>query len=129
MKPLEELRDKLKADIATLQAQLEGVEMSLRALNGEDASTLTARGKRTRAPRSNVKQYLLTLLDEVGADGLNASSAVERATAKGDQIERGTVSSLLSRLKNDGVVFYDGSVYRLTKHQGKAAADQRESVH
>ena len=30
-------------------------------------------------------------------------------------MERGTVSSLLSRLKNEGIVHYDQTVYRLMK--------------
>lgn len=68
-----------------------------------------------RAPRSNVKQTVLALLEAAGAAGINAAMAVEKTAKEGIAMDRGTVSSLLSRLKNEGVVWYDGSVYRLAK--------------
>lgn len=117
MKNAEALRDQLKAKIAELQQQLHGVEMTIRAMRGESAAPV-----RTRAPRSNVKNYILTLLEEAGERGLNAARAVEIAESKGDTLERGTVSSLLSRLKADGVVAYDGSLYRLSKHANAASS-------
>ncbi len=68
-----------------------------------------------RAPRSNVKQTVLDLLEKAGDAGLNGAMAVEMAAKAKVTLERGTVSSILSRLKNDGVLTYDGSVYRLAK--------------
>lgn len=118
MKNAEALRDQLKSKIAELQQQLHGVEMTIRAMRGETAAPV-----RPRAPRSNVKNYILTLLDEAGERGLNAARAVEIAETRGDTLERGTVSSLLSRLKSDGVIAYDGQVYRLSKYAGGAAND------
>lgn len=82
-----------------------------------------ARGEpkvKPRAPRSNVKQTVIELLEAAGADGTNASMAVEQAAKVGISVERGTVSSLLSRLKSEGVVWYDGNVYRLMKFKGEA---------
>ncbi|WP_333830599.1 hypothetical protein [Pararhodobacter sp.] len=67
-----------------------------------------------RAPKGSVKTTVLELLEEVGAMGLNATAAVDLAEAKGIHLERGSVSSLLSRLKNDGVVSYNNDVYRLS---------------
>lgn len=121
MKNAEALRDQLKAKIAELQQQLAGVEMAIRAMRGEPTAPT-----RTRAPRSNVKSYLLALLDEVQARGLNAAMAVELAESRGDTLERGTVSSLLSRFKADGVVTYDGSVYRLTKFAAPPPDDKAD---
>jgi len=123
MKALEALREQLKADIARLQNQLDGVEMSIRAVNGEVSS---GRQTRVRAPRSNIKRYLLDLLKEAGAQGLNAAMAVETASKRGEQLERGTVSSLLSRLKGDGVVSYDGSVYRFMTEKAASGSDVKD---
>ena len=75
-----------------------------------------ARGEpkvKLRAPRSNVKQAVLDLLENAGADGLNAALAVEAAAKAGVTLERGTVSSLLSRLKNEGIVTHEDGLYRL----------------
>ena len=121
MKNAEALRDQLKAKIAELQQQLQGVEMAIRAMRGESAAPV-----RTRAPRSNVKNYILTLLEEAAERGLNAARAVEIAESRGDALERGTVSSLLSRLKSDGVVTYDGNLYRLKSHSTGPTAGSAE---
>lgn len=66
-----------------------------------------------RAAKGSVKTTVLDLLKEAGRRGLNAATAVDLAKSKGIELERGSVSSLLSRLKTDDVVIYDGSVYRL----------------
>ena len=68
------------------------------------------RNKKARASRSDVKRVVLSLLDEFRAEGLVATSAVEAAGKRGIHLERATVSSLLSRLKHDGAVTYDGKV-------------------
>ncbi len=120
MKQIESLRDRLRAQISELQQQLAGVEMSLRAVSGEIDRPVTA----PRAARTNVKQILLHLLDEVGASGLNAAKAVELAGKRNEQIERATASSLLSRFKSDGVVTYDGTNYKLTKFSTGTNNDQ-----
>ena len=117
MKKMEALRDRIKAQIAELQQQLVGVEMAMRTMSGE--ATAPARA---RAPRSNVKNYILHLLEEAKSSGINAGMAVELAASRGDALERGSVSSLLSRLKTDGVVTYDGSVYRLPRYQTNSTA-------
>jgi hypothetical protein len=109
MRKLLELRDALKAEIEAKKMHLEGVEMAIRAADG-DPPLLAIRAN---AVRPNVKKTLLTLLEEVGDDGLNAATAVELASRKGEKLERATVSSLLSRFKSDGLVSHDGGMYRL----------------
>lgn len=69
-----------------------------------------------RAAKGSVKNTVLDLLEETGQRGVNAATAVELARAKGITLERGSVSSLLSRLKSDGVVIHRGDTYRLKKH-------------
>jgi molecular chaperone GrpE (heat shock protein) len=112
----EELIAKLEAHVADLEKQLDGAKEKLigaramlRAIRGEPEQ------QQKSARASNVKQTLLTLLDEAGAAGLNATMAVEAAARRNERIERPTVSSLLSRFKAEGVVAYDGSVYKLKK--------------
>lgn len=106
MKALEERLDHVLREIEKLRAQEELLRDMIREENGEPKV-------KPRAPRANVKQTVISLLEEQGDIGLNAAMAVEIASDKGIDLERGSVSSLLSRLKNEGVVEYDGSTYRL----------------
>jgi DNA-binding transcriptional ArsR family regulator len=108
MKVLSERLDLIRREIDKLKAQESLLLDMIRDASGQPKVKL-------RAPRSNVKQTILELLENVGEAGLNAATAVETAAKAGITLERGTVSSLLSRLKNEGVVVYDGSVYRLMK--------------
>lgn len=107
MKALEERLDHVLREIEKLRAQEELLRDMIREESGEPKV-------KPRAPRANVKQTVISLLEEQGHVGLNAAMAVEIAAGKGIDLERGSVSSLLSRLKNEGVVEYDGSTYRLT---------------
>lgn len=122
MKRLEALRDQLKREIVEIQQKLAGVEMAIRAVNGEPAQSASS----TKAPRVNVKQLLFQLLEERGNEGLNAAIAVELASSRNEKVERNTVSSLLSRFKSEGVVSYDGTVYRLKKF-GEPTKDAQEA--
>jgi hypothetical protein len=113
MKVLHERLQSILREMEKLKAQEDLIRDMIREANGEPKVKL-------RAPRSNVKQAILDLLEKAGETGLNAATAVETAAKAGMTLERGTVSSLLSRLKNEGVVAYDGSVYRLMKHKPEA---------
>lgn len=103
---LEERLGAILREIDKLKAKEEVIREMLSEAKGEPKTIV-------RGPRPNVKQTLFQLLEEVGDRGLNASLAVELAKSRGVSIERATVSSLLSRLKNDGTVSYDNSLYRL----------------
>lgn len=125
MQSLQERLDSIRRDLDLALREVEKIR-------AQEALILDmqreARGEpkvKLRAPRSNVKQTVLALLDAAGADGVNAATAVERAAKDGMALERGTVSSLLSRLKSEGAVWYDGSVYRLMKFK----ADTGPNVH
>jgi|688.fasta_scaffold188208_3 hypothetical protein len=118
MKILAERLDLVRREIDKLKAQESLLMDMIREASGEPKIKL-------RAPRSNVKQTILDLLERAGDAGINAASAVETASRAGSSLERGTVSSLLSRLKNEGVVTYDGSVYRLVK----AKPDAGPNIH
>lgn len=105
MKDAKQKLDDIRGQIERLRAQ----EEVLLELLGEKNTP-------KRKPRANVKQTVLDLLERVGPNGLNAAAAVEMAAEDGVALERGSVSSILSRLKSDGAVTYDNTVYRLTKH-------------
>lgn len=111
MRMLEDRLTQVRREMEKLRAQEALLTDMIREASGEPKIKL-------RAPRSNVKQTVLDLLEQVGDRGLNAATAVELAGKADKSLERGTVSSLLSRLKNEGTVVYDGTVYRLKKHAG-----------
>ena len=69
--------------------------------------------RQRRHPRGAVKRVLLQILQETGTSGLNAKRAVAMAATRGVDVDRTTMSSLLSRLKADQVVAHDGYFYRL----------------
>lgn len=110
MKALEEMLAERQAQLTQLRTEIALLEDAIRRTSGEPEKP-----QKQRAARSNVKSLVLDLLKEVGADGLNAGIAVDLAQKRGDHLERGSVSSLLSRLKSEGTVTYDGSVYRLSQ--------------
>jgi hypothetical protein len=109
---LKVLEDKLREKQQSIQI-LQAEAALLQSMIDEAHGRSSVPAPRTRAGRSNVKDAVLSLLQEVGVDGLNAALAVEKAHAKALTLDRGTVSSLLSRLKNEGVLAYDGRLYRL----------------
>lgn len=103
-----EQRDKLLSEIEALRNRVMGLEMAISLMDETPAAPVIGRGK-----RSGIKQIVLDLLRECGASGLNANVAVEIAARRGVTLDRASVSSLLSRLKGEGVVVYDGDRYRL----------------
>jgi hypothetical protein len=113
-----------RAELARLQVQIETLESALRRASGEPETPA-----KTRTRRSNVKGFLIDLLRQANAGGLNAASAVEMAAKLGEHLERGTASSLLSRFKSEGIVTYDGNVYRLKQSAPAAETDETSVVH
>lgn len=110
-KRLLEERDALLRQRDAIDNQITGLERAIALVGGEEGTSATASGKRN----SSLKAIVLDLLEEVGTTGLNSISAVTLANNRGMTIDRASVSSLLSRLKKDGVVVYNGDRYRLPK--------------
>jgi hypothetical protein len=101
----------LEAEFEALKNKISGVRLAIDVLEGnEEDDTPDDSG---RARRGAVKEALYDLLKEAGKTGLNAHSAVEIAKRRGIELDRGTVSSTLSRMKRDGAVDHDGERYRL----------------
>ena len=110
MQRLMERRDELLAEMEALKNKIAGIEEAMALLNDE-ASPVG--GDESPKKRANVKGTILDLLREAGTTGLNANAAVEIGKRRGIGLDRGTVSSLLSRLKRDDVVVYDRDRYKL----------------
>jgi len=120
MKNLEAILAQYKAriedkerELAALKSELVGFQKAYDALKRKSSPETMSIIPPLRPPRANVKQTVLDLLQQQGTEGLNAATAVELAAKRNEVIHQPTVSSLLSRFKNDGVAVYDGKVYRL----------------
>lgn len=107
-------RDRLAAQIAGLQHELAGLDRAIRVLKGEHGAPLAAK------PRVAVKDVVLGLLDEFRETGLSAGETVERAYEREIALDRASVSSLLSRLKREGILTFDGSKYRIASREKSA---------
>jgi hypothetical protein len=98
MKRLQEERERLLAQMEALRNQIVGIDRAIAVLEGTEYKTPEARPReRTR----NVKDIVLGLLADAGTGGLSVNQVLEKALAKGSELDRGTVSSLLSRLKRE----------------------------
>lgn len=125
IKKLIDYRDQLLAEMEALRNKIAGVETAMALLNNETSDM----GGQVAAPkRTNVKGILLDLLREVGTTGLNAATAVEIANRRGTKLDRGTVSSILSRLKRDGTLVYEGERYKLKEFAPRSDRPQMAVV-
>lgn len=118
MKALEEMLNEKRSELERLKIEIATLEDAMSRAKGEPSGN-----RQKRAPRSNVKLLVLNMLEEQREKGLNAGLAVKIAVDRGQHLERGTVSSLLSRLKNDHTVTYDGTVYVLGKYSENKTLD------
>jgi hypothetical protein len=117
MQKLMELKERIGATITqhqraieALQNQLVGVDTAMKVLGAEGGTLPT--------PRRNVKRMVLEVVQEAGKVGVTASEVISRAAAKGRALNAGSVASLLSRLKQDQILTFDGERYYLASPQG-----------
>jgi hypothetical protein len=116
MKALLERRDKLRMDVEAAKARLEEVELMIRLIRGE---VPLAPREESKGKRASVKQTVIDMVSEAGEAGLSVAECLDAAqTKRGAVLDRGTVSSLLSRFKRDGIVIFDGTRYRMKQHAG-----------
>lgn len=111
----EEMKQRLLQERDALLRQRDAIDNEIRGL--ERAIALVGADEKPAASgsrgRPQVKTVVLDLLKDVGTTGLDATTAVALANAKGITLDRGSVSSLLSRMKKDDVISYDNGKYRL----------------
>lgn len=115
-------RSQLQGEIEALQNKLAGLEIAIAYL---DSGSIE---REDDAPKTSVKNTLIALLEEAGAKGLNSALAIQKAARRGIKLERGSVSSMLSRFKRDGIAYYDGERYRLKQYVDKGFGDAREDL-
>jgi cell division septum initiation protein DivIVA len=113
-------KEKLRAEIAALQNQLagkkgelSGIERAISLVSGDDAESeaIPAPEKRERA--RNVKETVLNAVEGAGQHGITVNQLLERTQREGKHLDRGTVSSMLSRFKRDGVLSMVDGKYSL----------------
>lgn len=102
MRDFKAKREKLVAEIAALQNQLKAWDEAIAMLEG---TAQTAQEVLAVKPRGkNVKETVLSLVQSAGPAGINAIGVLEKAKVMGIHLDRGSVSSLLSRLKREQVL-------------------------
>lgn len=121
LKLLDERRIQLQTELAAVQARLQEVESLIRAMRGEAAPEMpTATTGRVR--RGDLNNIVLTLYERAAEAGLSTFECIAMASKAGTPLKATSVSSLLSRLKADGVLMYDGERYRLKRFAGPRSA-------
>lgn len=116
MKKLIEDRDRLAKQIEALTWELKGMDRAIAAMKGEAAAQPESA---ERKPRSrNVKETVLTLVQRAGQEGLNVNDLLVAAQRENIHLERGTVSSLLSRFKRENVLDMRDGRYFLLRATG-----------
>ncbi len=119
------MRDKLIQEIAMLNSRLSGtrerlagLEAAIAVLTGTTAalsSQSTVSASADRLPRGGVKGTVLRIVEENAQSGVSAGELVDLASAQGIALERGSISSLLSKLKAAGTLDLIGNRYRPAK--------------
>ena len=109
IKAQEDTVSKKEKELSELKAKLSGMREAMDLMSPPE--------KAEPVKRSGLKVKILDMLDEVGADGLNSTIAVQMAADRGDEILRGSVSSLLSKMVKSDVVFQHDGRYLLRKYE------------
>lgn len=99
--------DAVRAQIERLQVKEETLLELLRALSGEPA--IADKPVRRRAP--SVKPHVLDFMREVGVLGATTAEVDDAIRALNPHVAKDTVGSVLSRLKSEGALTYDGERY------------------
>jgi hypothetical protein len=112
MQKLHELRDALLTDINQRERELDALRNKMKGIDAAIAAiTGTNIPDPRRRTRRNVKGTVMDLIVQAGKAGVTAHEIVDQAAVGGRQLDRPSVSSLLSRLKREGVLSFDGERY------------------
>ena len=105
MKTIEAELHRIQAEIAKLRIEEETLRRLLAKIEGKG---YVAERKR-RAP--NVKPVVLDIMTKAGEVGATSTEVAEAVKEKVPEVAKDTVGSVLSRLKSDGALIYDGVRY------------------
>jgi len=98
--------DQREREVDALRNKIKGVDHSIAAISGVEVAT-----DPRRQNRRNVKRTVMNVINEAGKAGVTSTEVVQAAATKGKHLDRPSVSSLLSRLKREGVLSFDGERY------------------
>ena len=105
MRMIDEKLARIRAEIARLKAQ-EEVLLELKAQSTGDRQPAAAR---KRSP--NIKPLVLDLMSKAGFTGATSAEVDFAVRQRVPTVAKDTVGSILSRLKADGALTYDGERY------------------
>ena len=103
-----------------LTNKLEGLRSALALITGETEAASVSPKARQR--RGNLKAVVLDIVAAQAERGVTVVECVALGKERGETLDRGSVSSLLSKLKAIDVLFYDGERYRLKQYAGPRQA-------
>jgi hypothetical protein len=109
-----EERAKLMVEFEALKNKISGLDLAIRLIadqvNRQDAFV----------GRETITKTVRDLLSKAGAQGLDAKSIADSAEAQGFNVNRSSLSSLLSRMKRNGELVYRQRRYVLRDAEGIA---------
>lgn len=109
-------RDQMKM----IEAELERVRSEIERLRIEESVYLQLQAKlsgvpapieRTRTRSPSVKPVVLDIMNEMGPAGATTTEVEQRVRMQVPSVAKDTVASVLSRLKSDGALVYEGERY------------------
>lgn len=106
---------KAQGVVDMLTGELRATDRALAIFDGQDISPVENLAKPTperRAGRGTVKDVVLGLVGEHAETGVKTTDIVSFAQARGVELDRNSVASLLSRLTREGVLVYDQDTRR-----------------
>ncbi len=116
MKALQEMKEQYLRELAHHQTmvdmfrhKLETIEQAISAVSGVPIIKV----EEATAPRRrrNIKRFVMDFIVKQGDSGVIAQEIVAAGTSAGLDIQQASVSSLLSRLKAENTLRYDGDRY------------------
>lgn len=107
MKALDAKLERIQAEIQRLKAAEQAL-LELRAeITGEAPEVISKARKRS----PSVKPVVLDIMAAVGAAGATTQEVEQRVRETVPTVAKDTVASVLSRLKSDGALVYEGERY------------------
>jgi hypothetical protein len=125
----------LQRQIENLSNQILGLDRAIELFNEDDsfdaAKFVEEQANKPQLPakisiKGKVKEFVFSSLLKAGLEGLTTTNILEWANEQNIDLKRGTVSSLLSLLKANDAVIFDGNKYYLAKF-AKEIREQKES--
>lgn len=125
LQKLVQRRAELLTEMEALRNKISGLDIAVALLN---SGWVTPDGDEAYAGKVNTTETIMGLLQKSGGTGLNAQTAVALAAGEGLSLNKGSVSSLLSRLKRDGIVIYENARYKLKEYARRGERSSNSMV-